>query len=360
MKAAQAAFFLPVINDYEKSFAALSHAWPPIDASARIRSVPEDFIVDEQLGFVADGEGEHVLLHIRKRNLNTDQVARMLARLAGIPVKRVGYAGLKDRNAVTSQYFTIHLPGVRSADEPDWCSLQDDRLEILSVTRHGRKLRRGALTGNRFRLRLRAVQGDRETLETRLHLIHDRGVPNYFMTQRFGHAGQNLVRAERMLLEGQRVRERHLRSLYLSAARSWLFNLVLSARIDAGCWDKALPGDSMMLDHSRACFLAGAIDDELTGRLETGEIHPTGPLWGRGRPMLDGEALAFEQSVLDDWLAWRHGLERAGVDMARRRLRVRTETLSWSWPCDDELELTFSLGPGSYATAVIRELCNIN
>ena len=348
------------MDDFLAHFDKLARAWPSLQARAGIRTRPEDFVVDEQLGFEPDGTGEHVLLHVRKRGLNTDHVARMLARHAGVAKKSIGYAGLKDRNAVTSQYFSVHLPGNATGDEPDWQVLNDGQLEILSVARHGRKLRTGALTGNRFQLRLTDVQGDRTTLDERLQLIRDKGVPNYFMTQRFGHNGQNLVKAERMLLEGQRVRDRHLRGLYLSAARSWLFNRVVSARIEAGCWDRALPGDSMMLDHSRACFLVEEVDDPLSERLSASEIHPTGPLWGRGRERVAKAALELERRVLADWQPWCEGLEKAGVEMARRRVRVRVEDLAWYWSAEDQLELSFFLAPGCYATAVVRELCAIS
>jgi tRNA pseudouridine13 synthase len=345
--------------DYESSYEALSYVWPRLEAQATIRSVPEDFIVDEQLGFDADGEGEHVLLHIRKKGMNTDWVARSLARTAGIARKSVSFAGMKDRNAVTSQYFSVHLPGVKTEDEPDWTSLQSDQLEVLSARRHKRKLRRGALKANRFRLRLRGIEIDQAVVDERLNLIRNRGVPNYFMGQRFGHQCNNLVRAEKMLLDGQRIRDRHLRGIYLSAARSWLFNLVLSARIDANSWDAGIDGDSMMLDHSHSCFHVDSIDEELSQRLVTGEIHPTGPLWGRGDSMLSSAASGFELDALADWQSWMTGLEKMRMDMSRRRLRVNIHDLEWDWLENNVLGLSFSLPPGSYATAVLRELCSV-
>jgi tRNA pseudouridine13 synthase len=347
-------------RSYPEALESLSRAWPRLDVSATIRSRPEDFIVDEQLGFTPDGEGEHVLLHVRKRNLNTDQVARMLARHAGLPRKVVSYAGMKDRNALTSQYFSIHMPGVRPVDEPDWTALENEQLAVLAATRHSRKLRRGALTGNRFQLRLCGIESQHEILQERLTLIAANGVPNYFMAQRFGHAGNNLARGEAMLLGAQRVRDRHLRGLYLSATRSWLFNQVLSARVDAHNWNQALEGDSMMLDHSRACFSAAHIDEDILRRLASGEIHPTGPLWGRGQSMVSGAALETERAALSEWQAWMAGLEKAAIDMARRRLRMNVAEIAWSWPEDDVLQLSFELAPGCYATAMLRELCSVS
>ena len=330
--------------------------WPRLEGHATIRSIPEDFIVEEQLGFETDGEGEHLLIHIRKKSLNTDQVARGLARHAGIARKQVSFAGMKDRNAVTSQYFSVHLPGIKPEDEPDWTALQSDQLEVLSSHRHKRKLRRGALKANRFKLRLRDLDIEPAVIDTRLNLIMKRGVPNYFMGQRFGRQCNNLVQAEKMLIDGQRIRDRHLRGVYLSAARSWLFNQVLSARIDANCWDTGLAGDCMLLDHSRSCFHVDAIDEDLSRRLMAGSVHPTGPLWGRGDSMVSSTASEFELGALAEWQTWMAGLEKLGLESARRRLRVIVRDLQWDRPEKEVLDLRFTLPPGCYATAVLREL----
>ncbi len=183
---------------------------------ARIRSCPEDFRVDEELGFSPDGEGEHSLLHIRKRNRNTDQIARQLARHAGVRARDVSYCGLKDRVAVTSQWFSVWLPG--KAD-PDWSTMEEEGLQILEQSRHRRKLQRGALQCNRFEIVLREIQGAQEDVEKRLSLIKAQGVPNYFGEQRFGRDGGNLLAAQTMF-EGKRIKDRFLRGLYLSSARS--------------------------------------------------------------------------------------------------------------------------------------------
>jgi len=350
---------MPVVG-YQQQLESFPRVWPRLDDQATIRSTPDDFIVDEQLGFAPDGEGEHVLLHIRKKGLNTDRVAREIARHAEIARKSVSFAGMKDRNAITSQHFSVHLPGVRPEDEPNWSALQNDQLEVISAHRHKRKLRRGALSGNRFQLRLRDLDADHTLIEERLSLIMNRGVPNYFMSQRFGHQCNNLVRAEKILIDGQRIRDRHMRGVYLSAARSWLFNQVLSARIDENCWDRGVGGDSLMLDHSRSCFKADSIDEDLTHRLAAGEIHPTGPLWGQGESMVSSTASELELKALADWNPWMTGLEQLRMDMARRRLRVNVNDLEWDWPENDVLELYFSLPPGSYATAVLREICDVS
>ncbi len=331
----------------------LPHAFPQLRVNAEIRSVPEDFVVDEELGFSPTAEGEHAFLHIQKRGRNTEDVARALARHAAVPRKAVSYAGLKDRNAVTTQYFSVHLPGI---DDPDWLDMGDSSLEFLSITRHRKKIKRGALQGNGFRLQLREFNGNKEQTEQRLTQIKRNGVPNYFTAQRFGHNANNLYCVDEMLVNGKRVKDRFKRNIYFSAARSWLFNLVLAERIRCNNWNKAIRGDSMMLSGSRSCFHIDAIDEEIRKRVDELDISPTGPLWGRGSSMLTAEAAEIEAASLSDWKSWKEGLEKAGQQMARRSLRMPVTDLSWRWVEENQLELKFSLLPGCYATAVLREL----
>jgi tRNA pseudouridine13 synthase len=331
--------------------------WPRLlgapQARAILRASPEDFRVDEVLGFEADGEGEHLLLQLRKRNRNTDQVARQLARHAGIRARDVSYCGLKDRVAVTTQWFSIWLPG--KAD-PDWSSLEDDDLQILAQARHRRKLPRGALRGNRFTIVLREVQGDHEALDQRLAKIKEKGVPNYFGEQRFGRDGGNLQAAQAMFA-GRKVKDRHLRGLYLSAARSLLFNEVLAARIRASNWSQALPGEALQLAGSHSFFVTDTVDEEIKDRLARDDIFPTGPLWGRGELPSRLEAQQLEQAALADYKEFRDGLEKAGLRQERRALRLVVTDLRWQWLADQtSLQLEFELPAGAYATSVLREL----
>jgi tRNA pseudouridine13 synthase len=324
-------------------------------AVARIRSCPEDFQVNEVLGFEPDGEGEHLLLHIRKRNRNTDDVARALARHAEVKSRDVGYCGLKDRVAVTTQWFSIWLPG--KAD-PDWSPVLSDDLQLLAQFRHRRKLQRGSLRGNRFMIVLRDVQGDREMLEQRLTLIARDGVPNYFGAQRFGRDGGNLVAAQ-ALFSGRRVKSRHLRGLYLSAARSFLFNEVLAARVRAANWDQALRGEALQLAGSRSFFVVDDIDAQITSRLACADVFPSGPLWGQGELPSRGEVRQLEQAVLATQAMFRDGLERAGLKQERRALRLSVVGFHWWWLVDEggqNLQLDFELPAGAYATSVLREL----
>ncbi len=331
----------------------LPRAWGGPLGSAVLRSRPEDFQVDEDLGFSPDGEGQHLLLRIRKRDANTQWVARRLARLAGVPLKAIGFAGLKDRHAVTTQWFSIDLAG---KPEPDWEVLETEGIRVLEVARHGRKLRRGALRGNRFTLLLRELQGEREAIGQRLHLLAEKGVPNYFGEQRFGRNDTNLRQAAALFKGELRVRDRHRRGLYLSAARSLLFNRVLAWRVSKGCWRRALPGEVVLLSGSRSFFTVEALDEAIERRLAEGDLLPSGPLWGRGTSPARGEALALERAALQGCETLCKGLESAGMRQERRALCSRPEGLSWEWIGSDRLRLDFRLPAGEYATTLLREL----
>lgn len=320
--------------------------------AARFRERHEDFVVEEIAGFEPSGQGEHLLLTIEKRGLNTAEVARRLAAWAGVRDVAIGYAGLKDRHAVTRQRFSVHLPG---RDAPDTASLEGEGLRVLSSARHSRKLPRGALAGNRFELLLREVQGDREAIAGRLEAISRDGVPNYFGEQRFGRAGDNVEQALAMFA-GRRVR-REERSLLLSAARSELFNRVLVARVAEGSWNTGLEGEVWMLDGRRSVFGPESPTPELQARCAGFDIHPTGPLWGRGELRTQGACRALEDAILaaGDAPALRAGLEAAGLEQERRALRMRPAALAWQWEADG-LRLAFELPPGAYATTVLAEL----
>ena len=265
--------------------------------AARIRVAPEDFRVEELPAFEPSGSGEHLLLEVEKRGLNTAFVAARLARWAGIPEAGVGHAGLKDRHAVTRQRFSLHLPKKQA---PDLDALQVEGLRVLEVAWHGRKLQRGALAGNRFELVLREVAGDRAAIEERLARIATRGVPNAFGEQRFGHGGGNVGKALAMFAQEGRGRRmgRNQRAMLLSAARSALFNRVLAARVADGSWDRGLEGEVWMLAGSRSVFGPEPWGEALAARLATFDIHPSGPLWGRGELRSQGACRALELAAL--------------------------------------------------------------
>ena len=324
--------------------------------AARIRCAPEDFRVEELDGFEPSGDGEHLLLTIEKRGMNTAYVAGELARWAGVPEVAVGYAGLKDRHAVTVQRFSVQLPG---REPPPLETLEREGLRVLAQARHKRKLPRGALAGNRFVLVLRGVEGDRDAIGARLQEVAARGVPNAFGGQRFGHEGGNIAKALAMF-GGKRV-GREQRSMLLSAARSALFNQVLAARVAEGSWDCGLDGEVWALEGSRSVFGPEPMSGEIAARLEAFDIHPSGPLWGRGGLRSAGACQALELEATADpvSLRLREGLERAGLEQERRALRLRPQDLGWRWLDADVLELGFALPSGCYATAVLEQLGTI-
>ena len=328
-------------------------AYGPVLASGRLRSMPEDFAVEEVLGFEADGAGEHLLVKVEKRGANTLWVARQLARHAGIPPRDVSYAGIKDRHAIAVQHFSLWL-GKRP--EPDWDGLASPEFRVLSVARHGRKLRRGALKGNQFGLILRELSAPAVALESRMRIIREQGVPNYFGPQRFGRDGANIAGALQMFADPRSVRDCKLRGLLLSSARSLIFNAVLTRRVLDQSWNAVLPGELCMLDGTHSIFHAQTVNQELAARCSAGDVHPTGPLWGRGDSRVSAKVRALETDVVSQYDTFARGLEAAGLESARRALRLPVGDLSWIAVDERTLKLEFFLPAGAYATTVVHEL----
>ncbi len=318
-----------------------------------MRSDPNDFKVWEISAAQATGKGEHLLLRIRKTQANTEWVAAQLARLAGLPRRAVSFAGQKDRHAVTEQWFSLHLPGLDNPPFQDW---RIEGAEILEAVRHERKLRSGALLGNRFEIVLHGLEAEPASLAARLSRVRNAGFPNYFTEQRFGRDGENLDRGRRLLVDRMRMRKGNARSMAISAVRSFLFNEILDARIRTGTWDQILAGEQVQLAGSRSGFLAEEVDLELRERALLGDVHPSAPLWGRGGLTATLCARAAEDRVLVGYAGERTGLERIGLKTERRALRVIPNNLSWQFGAPGTLELRFELPRGAYATALLREL----
>lgn len=325
-----------------------AHGGAPLTGA--LRATPDDFFVDEQLGFEATGQGEHWFVQIEKRGANTVWVAKQLAAFAGVGERDVGYAGLKDRHAVTRQSFSVLA---KKGRDTDWSQCAIDGVRVLSVQRHARKIQRGALRGNAFVLRIRDVQGDASIAQQRVAAIAADGVPNYFGEQRFGRDGGNVEKALAMFA-GQRV-DRAERSMLLSAARSELFNLVLANRVLGGQWHRACDGDVFQLEGRGSIFGPEPITDTLCERVARGDIHPTGPLFGRGELRTTDLVRGWETAVFDAHPELCAGLMAAGLDQERRALRL----LPRDFHCDfdgPDLIARFSLPAGAYATTVLREL----
>ena len=285
--------------------------------------------------------------------MNTEQVAKLLARHAGLAPSRVSWAGMKDRNAVTEQWFGVH---VGNKPEPDWKALNSDKLKVLECHRNDRKLKRGVLKGNQFYLRVTQLEGDIDAAKERYETILDHGVPNYFGEQRFGFRGRNLHKALAMFRSPKRRLNRHERGIYLSAARALLFNAVLDHRVRAQSWNTIMPGELCMLNGTHSYFSADG-EPDLQQRLDNFDIHPSGPMWGAGELSTSGLCREMEAELVAQHQEFAHGLEAAGMKQERRALRVEPRFFQMQ-AAGNELSLNFELPPGSYATSVLHELVN--
>ncbi len=341
------------------------HAFGSPLARGTLRAHPEDFVVEEDLGFTASGTGQHVLLKVRKRNANTQWVARELAKLCGCHPRDVGYAGLKDRRAVAIQWLTV--PKTKTPLEA-WPEVRHPEFDVLEAHAHSRKLPRGALAGNRFTIRIRDIAVDDQAVNDRVAHINRHGVPNYFGPQRFGHNGSNLARIPGGL-QSLRAPER---GFVLSAARSVIFNAVLAERVRDGSWNRLEVGDIANLDGRGSIFPVEsvpsaaqgdaaptlAIDPTLVERAAQLDLHPTGPLWGRGTPATQLRIAELESRVAANFQQACDLTAAAGMDQERRALRLTVRDFTWTRESDDSIVVSFRLTRGSFATTVLRELIN--
>ncbi|EHM49032.1 tRNA pseudouridine(13) synthase TruD [Yokenella regensburgei] len=320
-----------------------------------LKANPEDFLVVEDLGFAPDGEGEHILVRIRKNGCNTRFVADALAKFLKIHAREVSFAGQKDKHAVTEQWLCARVPGNAM---PDLSKFELEGCQVLEYARHKRKLRLGALKGNAFTLILREVT-DRNDVEARLQAIVERGVPNYFGAQRFGIGGSNLHGALRWAENGGPVRDRNKRSFWLSAARSALFNQIVSDKLKKTDFNQVVDGDALQLAGRGSWFVATVEErDELQARVDNRELMITAAMPGSGDWGTQRAALAFEQSALAQETLLQSLLVREKVEASRRAMLLYPQQLNWNWWDDVTVELRFWLPAGSFATGVVRELIN--
>lgn len=329
-------------------------AWGPACGTGVLKATAETFQVDEIIDIPLTGEGEHLWLWIEKRQLNTEEVARQLARAAGVAFKHISYAGLKDRQALTRQWFSIHAPG----KSVDVSSIESEQLCVLAQQRHSRKLQRGAHSANGFKIRLTQLVADKTLLEARLEQIQRFGVPNYFGLQRFGRDGMNVQQAIHYAEQQQLPPRRNLRSRLLSSARSVIFNRILAARVAEQSWQHAQQGDLLAFTQSRSHFLASEQDIQ-DPRLQQLDLHPSGALWGRGELASQFAVLELERRAAGMYPQLCSWLEQAGLKQERRILRLPVAELDWCYPDENTLELRFQLPIGCYATVVIRELIDV-
>jgi len=329
------------------------------ESSGLLRSQKSDFKVYEQLPFSPIGEGEHLFIHIRKTGANTVFVARELAKYFNVKEQLVSYAGLKDRFAVTEQWFGVHVPGKQVYDLQD---LTIEGVEVLEYARHNKKLRTGALTGNRFELILRNVT-NLQALHNRWGDIVKQGVPNYFGEQRFGIDGGNIDKAL-ALFSGTKVKDKKKRGMYLSTARSCIFNDIISERIQQNNFSKLQQGDVLMLAGTQSVFHLDKVDDTIVQRFTDKDVDITATMWGAGELMTTDNPKAIEESVSEKHIEFSQGLPRFGLKQERRRIRLIVQDADIEVIVDDQendnalpsVKVCFTLPAGSYATTVLREL----
>ena len=363
---------------------------PPVQ-QATYKANATDFIVNELLPLEFTGEGEHLWLHIQKSGMNTAYLAKLLSEWAEIPLRDVGYSGLKDRHALTTQWFSLRIPK-KQLPAVEFAPIdigENESVTILDQQWHNKKLNRGTHRANQFIITLRDIQFTnfdtisptpeqlvlaKQGVEQHLANIGTTGVPNYFGPQRFGRNGNNIREALSLFArppqqsrpqskksKSKRV-PREQNSMELSAARSLIFNEILAARVRDGSWNTGLAGEVFNLDGSGSIFTSEEIDDTLRTRLETGDIHPTAVLWGAGNDKVSGVAADIENALIQQnplLARLANGLEQRDVKAQRRALRLPIEALSWEWQDKDEtqiLVLNFTLTTGSFATSVLASI----
>lgn len=356
---------------------------PPIK-QALYKAKPEDFVVNERLEVDFTGEGEHLWLHIKKSGINTAYLAKLLSEWADIPLRDVGYSGLKDRQALTTQWFSLRLPKKQKPDS-DFAPVdikEHETVKIIAEHWHNKKLNRGTHNANQFVITLRDIEfakdqtlGDKSFVEQHLQTISETGVPNYFGPQRFGFGGNNIREAlnlfARRLKSTSSAKKKNKRksavreqnSMELSAARSLIFNQILAARVQDGSWNTGLNGEVFNLNGSGSIFASEHMDETLQARLASGDIHPTAVMWGAGNNKVAGDAAELENTVVQQdalLAALATGLEQREVKAQRRALRLPVEDLSWRWADEQDgeqtLVLSFTLTTGSFATSVLASV----
>jgi tRNA pseudouridine13 synthase len=341
-------------NPYLDKLNAQGYAYGLPEVTGRIKEKPSDFQVVEVMDVEPSGEGEHFWLDISKIGLSSERVAKCLARHSGVAYRDVGYAGMKDVNAQTRQWFSVWMP--KQLDF-DWVEFAQDGVTVHSIKKHSRKLKRGTHKANRFVIRVTNLAGKIDGLESKLKTISSRGVPNYFGEQRFGYSANNLTKAEGLFIERRKIKDRQLKSIVLSSARSYLFNAVLSERIKSNSWDSLFMNEPASLDGSNAVFQTNG-EPENDARLSSLDIHPTAPMWGRGFEKANEQCFdlaEFEMAIVGEYEHFTQGLEKHGLEYQRRATRSVPKELQYELK-GDELELSFTLQKGQFATSILREL----
>jgi tRNA pseudouridine13 synthase len=338
--------------DFNQLFPTLN----AINTSGTIRSIPEDFKVTEINSIELSGEGEHLWLYVQKIGCNTDWVANQLANICQVSQRQVGYAGLKDRHAVTQQWFSVQLSKVT-----DQLLINDalpDEVSVIESKLHSRKIKTGQLEANQFEIMIREIDGDKSEIENNIQSIIESGVPNYFGPQRFGHDMGNIQKAQDWFSGTYKVKARNLKSLLLSSARSHIFNCIVAQRINDKTWSNPINGDIFQLNKSHSWFPEkDATPDEISKRLKEFDIHITAAMAGEDCLQSTGDCANLECSIINQFPIYQQGFEKFRLKQDRRAMRICPIDLDFEWENGD-LKLKFKLLPGSYATGILREIIN--
>ena len=330
----------------------------PINAQGIIRSHAADFIVIEHHDMSFTETGEHMWFKVEKTNSNTAWVATQLASACKVPARQVGFAGLKDRHAITQQWFSVQLPKV--SDLQTIKNKLPEEIQILEHHWHQSKIKTGQLKHNEFKLVVRNVQGDIAAIEDNIKQVMSNGVPNYFGPQRFGHDLNNIQQAKDWFTGKIKVNNKKLRGILISTARSHIFNLIVAHRITNNTWQHVMVGDILQLNQNHSWFPAqDASPDELTARLAVFDIHITAALWGEDEVQSSEQCAVLENSIALTQPEYQAGFITHRVKQDRRAIRIVPTEFNHHWNQNDsntELQLSFKLPPGAYATSVMREI----
>lgn len=318
----------------------------------QLKAVPSHFVVEELPLYPPDGQGEHLYINLTRQGMTTKDVRRGLARALGVDEEAVGAAGLKDKNALTTQTFSVHLLAMPEQEAEEAVGAAMD-VKVNWLSRHRNKLKTGHLLGNRFSITLsQPDDGALEKAQAVAVALGQRGLPNFFGPQRFGMDGDNAAKGRQAIL-GRGPREKWLRKLLCSAYQSALFNAWLARRVDDGLFGRLLAGDIAKKTDTGGIFTVEDPDAEQP-RLASGGLSYTGPIFGAKMLWAQDEAGRREREILETEDIDEAAFKRAKLMGSRRLARLMLDGLSIE-PVEEGLLFRFALPKGSYATVALRE-----
>ena len=367
--------------------------WKPPDWSAQFKTCAEDFVVDEKLSFNLDevdnsaenNSYEHLYVRIEKKNLNTLAIVSFLTDYFQVATEDIHFAGLKDKHAITRQWFSIRLPGQKRKIDTallknfnlyryvNPCSRHNSSLKtqllshpgqikveckILEAIWHSVALKRGAISENQFSIVLRGLGAVNAEVLAMMQQLKHSGFANYYGLQRFGHNGRNLQNA-RSWFNGDIQVDKPQQSLLISSARSFLFNQILANRVLDNCWNVLKPADNVQCNRGQRFFKFDQSDADIQSKIDLGECNPAVALFRREEIGKGNDNATIASSVYKLTPELSNGLAKLSFNHRVRPLRVMPGNFSWTIEHQQNLLLKFSLPSGSYATTLIQQLGDI-